>query len=91
MSPVESNTQSGAVIPPTATIAEAARAMCHFGVDTLLIVDPVDDTQVGRICEHDVVRVIASGRDPSMVSVAGYVCEPGGTCTCHVPPEVWVG
>jgi CBS domain-containing protein len=58
---------------PSATIAEAARAMREQHVGDLIVVDDADEDRepVGMITDRDiVVEVVARGRDPNKVKVS---------------------
>jgi CBS domain-containing protein len=72
-------------ITPDRTIREAARVMIDAGISSVLV-EPLDRNEpFGILTAHDVVDVVASGRDPDEATVRDAANQPLLIVTPGVP------
>ena len=73
-------------LPPTATVAAAARLLNERGIGGLVVLQ--DGQLVGIFTERDVLRrVVAAGRDPAATTLAEVMTAPVVTCGPAMPLE----
>ena len=53
-----------AAIAATATVREACEELLRRAVGSLIILDPEDESPIGIFTKSDLLKVVASGKDP---------------------------
>ncbi len=75
-------------VPPSCTIADAARRMIQHSVGALVVQEAGESAPTGIVTDRDLVRLVSEGLDPSQASIDALTRPP--LVTASVDDELGV-